>query len=121
LGLVRCCLSVILSKNVCQTGNFIQVIYKVICRDLAVALALIYILQSVYVIVKLFLKIIGTFCNYTFLVGAGIARPNYADDTVQPRRIVPADMGRAMPAPTENVTVNKATTTADTDTTSSSA
>jgi len=34
------------------------------------------------------------------MVGAGIARPNYADDTVQPRRIVPADMGRAMPAPT---------------------
>ncbi|MCL2620541.1 MAG: hypothetical protein FWD97_06385 [Defluviitaleaceae bacterium] len=58
-----------------QTGNFIQVIYKVICRDLAVALALIYILQSVYVIVKHFLKIIGTFCNKTFTVGAGIARP----------------------------------------------
>jgi len=36
------------------------------CRDLAIALALIYILQSVYVIVKPFLKIIGTFCNNTF-------------------------------------------------------
>ena len=35
------------------------------------------------------------------LVGAGIARPIYADDTVRPRRKVTADMGRAMPAPTK--------------------
>ncbi|MCL2620376.1 MAG: hypothetical protein FWD97_05510 [Defluviitaleaceae bacterium] len=33
-------------------------------------------------------------------VGAGIARPSPTDDTVQSQRIVPADMGRAMPAPT---------------------
>ncbi|MCL2620798.1 MAG: hypothetical protein FWD97_07700, partial [Defluviitaleaceae bacterium] len=36
----------------------------------------------------------------TSLVGAGIARPMYADDTVQPKIIVPTEMGRAMPAPT---------------------
>jgi len=33
-------------------------------------------------------------------VGAGIARPTYLGDTVQSQRIVPADIGRAMPAPT---------------------
>ncbi|MCL2620209.1 MAG: hypothetical protein FWD97_04655 [Defluviitaleaceae bacterium] len=35
------------------------------------------------------------------MVGAGIARPTYTDDTVQPQRIVPTEMGRAMPAPTK--------------------
>ncbi|MCL2620771.1 MAG: hypothetical protein FWD97_07560 [Defluviitaleaceae bacterium] len=35
-----------------------------------------------------------------YVVGAGIARPTHADDTVQPQTIMPADMGRAMPAPT---------------------
>ncbi|MCL2620452.1 MAG: hypothetical protein FWD97_05940 [Defluviitaleaceae bacterium] len=39
------------------------------------------------------------------LVGAGIARPSPTDDTAQPQRIVPADIGRAItvltgPAPT---------------------
>ncbi|MCL2621035.1 MAG: hypothetical protein FWD97_08910 [Defluviitaleaceae bacterium] len=55
---------------------------------------------------SLFLKIIGYFCNNPTthqshtLVGAGIARPTYADDSVKSQAIVPADMGRAMPAPT---------------------
>ncbi|MCL2620689.1 MAG: hypothetical protein FWD97_07130 [Defluviitaleaceae bacterium] len=39
--------------------------------------------------------------EYPQLVGAGIARPTYADDTVQPQGIVPADMGRVMPDPTK--------------------
>ena len=46
----------VLVKEVCQTGNFIQVIYKVICRDLAIALALIYILQARVTFVKSFFE-----------------------------------------------------------------
>jgi len=38
--------------------------------------------------------------QHFYLVGAGIARPTYTDDSVKPQRIVSADMGRAMPAPT---------------------
>jgi len=34
------------------------------------------------------------------MVGAGIARPIYADDTVHSQRIVPADICRPMVAPT---------------------
>ncbi|MCL2619452.1 MAG: hypothetical protein FWD97_00780 [Defluviitaleaceae bacterium] len=34
------------------------------------------------------------------MVGAGIARPSSTGNAVQPLRLVPAEMGRAMPAPT---------------------
>ncbi|MCL2619415.1 MAG: hypothetical protein FWD97_00595 [Defluviitaleaceae bacterium] len=35
-----------------------------------------------------------------YMVGAGIARPSSTGNAVQPLRLVPAEMGRAMPAPT---------------------
>jgi len=38
--------------------------------------------------------------NCTPTVGAGIARPTYTGNTIHSKRIVPADMGRAMLAPT---------------------
>ena len=40
---------------------------------------------------------------HTIMVGAGIARPNYVYDTIQPKRIVPTEKGRAMPAPTDKL------------------
>jgi len=40
------------------------------------------------------------------MVGASIARPAYTDNTVQSKTIVPAGMGRAMPAPTVCVNIN---------------
>jgi len=38
---------------------------------------------------------------FVILVGAGIARPTHADDSVKSQKIVPAELGRAMPAPTK--------------------
>ncbi|MCL2620571.1 MAG: hypothetical protein FWD97_06535 [Defluviitaleaceae bacterium] len=55
------------AKNLSRQATLYKSFTKdCVSGDLAVALALIYILQSVYVIVKPFLKIIGTFCNKTF-------------------------------------------------------
>jgi len=67
-GLVRCCLSDILLGICCRQATLYKSLTKEKeCRDLAIALALIYILQADYVVVKLFLKIIGTFCNNIFI------------------------------------------------------